>query len=182
MKHQNLVLPRKENCEKEVKVSCGYSSFQCLVKSFAFTLLCFAIGLSNFGPNGEFKCVAMAAVVEKLSVRGKEDEEKEGALRKNEHEFSDYTRRLLEVVSELLSRVEEVRNGNGDVKEVGKVLKAVNVKKEELQGEIMKGLYREIRELKRDKEELEKKAEETRTRPEYCGEVGRGDRENGGGV
>ncbi|PPD67159.1 hypothetical protein GOBAR_DD35964 [Gossypium barbadense] len=160
VKHQNLVLSRKENCEKEVKVSCGYSSFQCLVKSFAFTLLCFAIGLSNFGPNGEFKCVAMAAVVEKLSVRGKEDEEKEGALRKNEHEFSDYTRRLLEVVSELLSRVEEVRNGNGDVKEVGKVLKAVNVKKEELQGEIMKGLYREIRELKREKEELEKKAEE----------------------
>ncbi|KAK5786185.1 ATP-dependent zinc metalloprotease FtsH [Gossypium arboreum] len=160
VKHQNLVLSRKENCEKEVKVSCGYSSFQCLVKSFAFTLLCFAIGLSNFGPNGEFKCVAMAAVVEKLSVRGKEDEEKEGALRKNEHEFSDYTRRLLEVVSELLSRVEEVRNGNGDVKEVGKVLKAVKVKKEELQGEIMKGLYREIRELKREKEELEKKAEE----------------------
>ncbi|TYG46885.1 hypothetical protein ES288_D11G293000v1 [Gossypium darwinii] len=160
VKHQNLVLPRKENCEKEVKVSSGYSSFQCLVKSFAFTLLCFAIGLSNFSPNGEFKCVAMAAVVEKLSVRGKEEEEKEGALRKNEHEFSDYTRRLLEVVSELLSRVEEVRTGNGDVKEVGQVLKAVKVKKEELQREIMKGLYREFRELKREKEELEKKAEE----------------------
>ncbi|PPD87852.1 hypothetical protein GOBAR_DD15213 [Gossypium barbadense] len=105
VKHQNLVLPRKENCEKEVKVSSG--------------------------PNGEFKCVAMAAVVEKLSV-----------------------------VSELLSRVEEVRTGNGDVKEVGQVLKAVKVKKEELQREIMKGLYREFRELKREKEELEKKAEE----------------------
>lgn len=101
----------------------------------------------------------MAAVVEKVGVRGKE-EEKEGTLRKNEHEFSDYTRRLLEVVSGLLKRVEEVRNGNGDVREVGEMLKAVKVKKEALQGEIMGGLYSELRELKREKDELEKRAEE----------------------
>ncbi|XVF57066.1 hypothetical protein PTKIN_Ptkin06aG0173700 [Pterospermum kingtungense] len=159
VKNQNLALPGRESLDKEVKVSSGYFSFQCLVKNLAFTLLCFAIGLSNLSPNGEFKGVAMAAVVEKVGVRGKE-EEKEGTLRKNEHEFSDYTRRLLEVVSRLLRRVEEVRNGNGDVREVGEMLKAVKMKKEELQGEIMRGLYIELGELKREKEELEKRAEE----------------------
>ncbi|KAL4379473.1 hypothetical protein GQ457_02G033540 [Hibiscus cannabinus] len=159
VKDQNLVVPRRGDLEKEVKASSGFSSFQCLVKSLAFTLLCFAIGLSNFSPNGELKCVAMAAVVEKLGVRGKKEEKKEGAFRKNEHEFSDYTRRLLEVVSGLLRRVEEVRNGNGDVKDVGEVLKAVKVKKEQLQGEIMTELYRELRELRREKVELEKRAE-----------------------
>ncbi|KAK8712778.1 hypothetical protein V6N13_148006 [Hibiscus sabdariffa] len=66
---------------------------------------------------------------------------------------------LLEVVSGLLRRVEEVMNGNGDVKDIGEVLKAVKVKKEELQGEIMRGLYSELRGLKREKGELEKRAE-----------------------
>ncbi|KAK6243386.1 hypothetical protein QUC31_009795 [Theobroma cacao] len=159
VKHQNLILPRRENLEKEAKISSGYFSFQSLVKNLAFTLLCFAIGLSNLSPNGEFKGVAMAAIVEKVAVKGKE-EEKEGTFRKDEHEFSDYTRKLLEAVSGLLRKVEEVRNGNGDVNEVGEVLKAVRVKKEELQGEIMRGLYVELRELKREKEELEKRAEE----------------------
>ncbi|XWS58431.1 hypothetical protein CRYUN_Cryun08bG0033100 [Craigia yunnanensis] len=158
-KNISLTQPRMGTWEKEAKISSGYFSFQCLVKNLTFTLLCFAIGLSNLSPNGEFKGVAMAAVVEKVRVRGKE-EENEGTFRRNEHEFSDYTRRLLEAVSGLLRRVEEVRNGNGDVKEVGEGLKAVKLKKEELQGEIMRGLYRELRELKREKDGLEKRAEE----------------------
>ncbi|OMO84521.1 Peptidase M41 [Corchorus capsularis] len=159
VKHQNFVPPRKENLEKEAKVSYGYYSFQRLVKNLAFTLLCFAIGLSNLSPNGDFRGVAMAAVLEKVRLKGKE-EEKEGTLRKNDHEFSDYTRRLLEVVSRLLRRVEEVRNGNGDVKKVGDVLKAVKMKKEELQGEIMRRLFTEVMALKREKEGLDKRADE----------------------
>ncbi|XP_022719027.1 probable inactive ATP-dependent zinc metalloprotease FTSHI 5, chloroplastic [Durio zibethinus] len=157
VKNKILILPRREPWEEEAKISSGYFSFQCLVKNLAFTLLCFAIGLSNLSPNGEFKGVAMAAIVEKVRVRKKEAEKK-GTLRRNEHEFSDYTRRLLEVVSRLLRRVEGVRSGNGDVKEVGEVLKAVKVKKEELQGEIMRGLHGQLMELKKQKAELEKRA------------------------
>ncbi|XVE62702.1 hypothetical protein DITRI_Ditri06bG0140900 [Diplodiscus trichospermus] len=159
VKNHNLTLPRRETWEKEANISSGYFSFRCLVKSLAFTLVCFVLGLSNLSPNGEFNGVAMAAVVEKVRASGKE-EEKEELLRKNEHKFSDYTRRLLEVVSRLLRRVEEVRNGHGDLKEVGEELKAVKAKKEELQGEIMRGLYRELRELKGEKDELEKRADE----------------------
>ncbi|OMO96093.1 hypothetical protein COLO4_15521 [Corchorus olitorius] len=101
----------------------------------------------------------MAAVLEKVRPKGK-GEEKEGTLRKNDHEFSDYTRRLLQVVSRLLRRVEKVRNGNGDVKEVGNVLKAVKMKKEELQGQIMRRLFTEVMVLKREKEGLDKRADE----------------------
>lgn len=76
------------------------------------------------------------------------------------HEYSKYTKRLLETVSALLKSIEEVRRGNGDVKLVEAAWKAVREKKEELQEEILDSLDGELRELRRDKQVLVKRSDD----------------------
>ncbi|GLT78028.1 hypothetical protein SLA2020_495780 [Shorea laevis] len=108
---------------------------------------------ANFG-SCILKCIAKPMV--KDNVKGGE------AIRLSTkgHEYSDCTRRLLETVSGLLKSIEEVRRGNGDIKEVEAAWKAVQSKKEELQRGIMSELYVQVKELRREKVELEKRAEE----------------------
>lgn len=102
---------------------------------------------------------AIAATVAsevKLDNKGREIKT-EVVFKEKDHEYSDYTRRLLETVSNLLKIVEEVRGGNGDVKRAKLALKEVKMRKEELQDEIMSGMYTELRELRLEKEKLVKR-------------------------
>lgn len=102
---------------------------------------------------------AIAATVAsevKLDNKGREIETKV-VFKDKDHEYADYTRRLLETVSNLLKTVEEVRGGNGDVKRAKLALKEVKMRKEELQDEIMSGMYTELRELRLEKEKLVKR-------------------------
>lgn len=102
---------------------------------------------------------AIAATVAsevKLDNKGREIKT-EVVFKEKDHEYADYTRRLLETVSNLLKIVEEVRGGNGDVKRAKLALKAVKMRKEELQDEIMSGMYTELRELRLEKEKLVKR-------------------------
>lgn len=102
---------------------------------------------------------AIAATVAsevKLDNKGREIKT-EVVFKEKDHEYADYTRRLLETVSNLLKIVEEVRGGNGDVKRAKLALKAVKMRKEELQDEIMSGMYTDLRELRLEKEKLVKR-------------------------
>lgn len=102
---------------------------------------------------------AIAATVAsevKLDNKGREIKT-EVVFKEKDHEYADYTRRLLETVSNLLKIVEEVRGGNGDLKRAKLALKEVKMRKEELQDEIMSGMYTELRELRLEKEKLVKR-------------------------
>lgn len=156
--------PRRLKQEKELVFSNGFLSkpekgvFQCITRPIVLTLFCIAIG---FYPLGALPPLAVAdvAVASEVAVKKKEKKlNKESNLK--EHEFSNYTKSLLEEVSRLLKRIEEVRKGNGSVDEVKLVLKAVKGRKEELQREIMEGMYLEVRLLRKEKGKMENRSEE----------------------
>lgn len=140
-------------------VNCSESEGKMLkfiAKQTLLTLFCFAIG---FAPIRALRVSAQAAPVATEKVLDKKQNGKEKKLNSKGHEYSEFTQRLLVTVSGLITSVEEVRKGNGDLKQVDKALKAVKEKKGELQDEIMSGLYSEMRELKREKEKLIKRSE-----------------------
>ncbi|KAI9186330.1 hypothetical protein LWI28_016251 [Acer negundo] len=109
-----------------------------ITKSIVYAIVCIAVG---FSPFVSFKGVAIAAPVASGVV-------------------SDKKRELLETVSSVLRVIEEVRGGNGDEESVKSALKAVRVRKEELQNEIMSRLYEYLREMKKQKNELLKRGDE----------------------
>ncbi|KAK4851831.1 hypothetical protein QYF36_018762 [Acer negundo] len=134
-----------------------------ITKSIVYAIVCIAVG---FSPFVSFKGVAIAAPVASGVVSDKKervkrrDSESEFILKAKDHEYSDCTRRLLETVSSVLRVIEEVRGGNGDEESVKSALKAVRVRKEELQNEIMSRLYEYLREMKKQKNELLKRGDE----------------------
>lgn len=149
----------------ELVSSSGYSGktresvIQFVSKPLVYALFCIAIG---FSPIQSFQAPALAVPFlsdvrwkkKKVAVR-----EKELVLKSIDHEFSDYTRRLLETVSVLLKSVEKVRKENGDVAQVGTALDAVKKEKEKLQKEIMDGLYNDMKLLKKERDVLMKRAD-----------------------
>ncbi|KAJ4720911.1 ATP-dependent zinc metalloprotease FtsH [Melia azedarach] len=144
--------------EKSVAEASGIAkgkteSVSSVTRTIVYAVFCIAI---SFSPFIEFKVPAVAAPVAtevNLNRKGKVKEkegENELILKSKDHEYSDYTRRLLETVSSLLRTVEEVRRGNGDVNSLKSALKVVKVRKENLQDEIMSGMYTEVREMRRE--------------------------------
>lgn len=139
-----------------------------IARPIVFVLFCVALG---FFPAGKSRLRAIAAppaaalgVRERGKVKGANFSAKSNSKQSNvsiygDHVYSDYTRKLLETVSGLVKRVEEVRDGNGDVGDVESTLKEVRLKKEELIGQIMSGLHAELKELKGEKQELERSSE-----------------------
>ncbi|KAG6647320.1 probable inactive ATP-dependent zinc metalloprotease FTSHI 5, chloroplastic isoform X1 [Carya illinoinensis] len=129
-------------------------------KTIVYALFCTAIGFSPF--RGFRACAVAAPVVAKSILDRKENvkEQQSITVRSKGHEYSECTRRLLEVVSGLLRNIEEARRGNGEIKEVEEAWNAVKSKKEELQEGIMSELYVKVNQLKREKRELENRAEE----------------------
>lgn len=135
------------------------SVIQFVSKPLVYVLFCIAIG---FSPIHSFQAPALAVpfVSDVIWKKKKETlKEKEVVLKAVDHEFSDYTRRLLEIVSVLLKTIDKVRKENGDVAEVGTALDTVKVEKEKLQKEIMTGLYRDMRRLRKERDVLMKRAD-----------------------
>ncbi|XP_059633376.1 probable inactive ATP-dependent zinc metalloprotease FTSHI 5, chloroplastic [Cornus florida] len=141
----------KEN--KPVLLGVNYDDeniLQRIAKSIVFALVFIVIGLCPIR-GFQVPVIAAAPAASEVVQRTKS---------RKGHEYSDYTRRLLETVSVLIRSIEEVRSGNGDIKKVVVGLGEVKLKKEELQKEIMDGLDAELRELRRKKEVLSKQSEE----------------------
>ncbi|KAK7277800.1 hypothetical protein RJT34_22817 [Clitoria ternatea] len=115
-----------------------------LSKHLVRALFCFAVGISALGVFRAPPAFAFSAPWSFLSKRGSEKG------RANGHEYSDCTDRLLETVSGLLRAVDEVRKGNGEMREVEEALKAVKSKKEEMQKEIRGRLYPGLKKLRRE--------------------------------
>ncbi|KVH95811.1 AAA+ ATPase domain-containing protein [Cynara cardunculus var. scolymus] len=127
-------------------------------KPIAFTVFWIVIGLCPSG--GFYQKPAIAAPVTSESLKTNRRKSKQRVSNWKDHEFSEYTRRLLETVSGLVRVIEEVRSANGDLENVEVALKDVKLKKKELQDEIMSGLYAELRELRGNKLELDRKSGE----------------------
>lgn len=127
-----------------------------VAKPIAYALFCIFVGV--FCPVMGFQRRAVAAVAAApMAESGLREENEE-----NGHEFSRYTRRLLEAVSRLLKLIEEAKNGGKEVsaKNVEEGLKEVKMTKMELQEEIMNGLYGELRVLKGERDALMDRSEE----------------------
>ncbi|KNA05484.1 hypothetical protein SOVF_189840 [Spinacia oleracea] len=91
--------------------------------------------------------------------KGKIVKEEPTLLSCKEHEYSGHTRRLLESVSGVMKVMKAVREGESDVTDLEIALKGVKLKKNELQGEIMSGMYAELKILKGKKDGLVDKAD-----------------------
>lgn len=128
-----------------------------IAKPIVYTLFCIAVG---FVPFRTVKALAIAAQVVGERVLDKKTIGDEGESNLRGHEYSHCTRQLLEAVSGVLRSIEEARKGHSSVEEVEAALKAVKLKKEELQEGILNELYIQLRELKREKAALEKRLEE----------------------
>ncbi|EOA33079.1 hypothetical protein CARUB_v10016416mg [Capsella rubella] len=146
----NELLPSSETRE---------SVFQFVSRPLVYALFCIAIG---FSPIRSFQAPALAVPFVSDVIWKKKKEtvrEKEVVLKTVDHEFSEYTRRLLETVSGLLKTIDKVKKENGDIAEVGTALDAVKGDKEKLQKEIMSGLYRDMRRLRKERDVLMKRAD-----------------------
>lgn len=130
-----------------------------VTKCIVYTIFCIAVSFSSVIA---FKVPAFAAPVATETIKNEKDKRKEieVVLKSNDHEYSGRTRRLLETVSSLLRVIEEVRRGNGSIESVKLALKAVKVRKDELQDEIMRQMYTELKELRGEKVELMKRTAE----------------------
>ncbi|KAL5700933.1 putative inactive ATP-dependent zinc metalloprotease FTSHI 5 [Ranunculus cassubicifolius] len=122
--------------------------------SIVLTVFCVVI---SFFPIKGFQKPAIAISFTKLLSRN--ETKKKVESRYKEHEFTGYTKRLLETVSILLKSIEDVRVRKEDMIIVKKALKAVKLRKEELQDEIRSALYRELRVMKEEKMGLESQSE-----------------------
>ncbi|KAF5749128.1 hypothetical protein HS088_TW04G01091 [Tripterygium wilfordii] len=150
--------PKTSREQKEPESLNGFYSkskntiLQGIARPMVYALFCLAIG---FCPVGAFRSHAIAAPVASEVKMGKKEEKE---LSSKQHEYADYTRRLLEQVSSLLRCMEDVRRGNENLEKLESALKLVKSNKEKLQAEIMERLYIELRELKKEKGDLRKTA------------------------
>ncbi|KAJ9549345.1 hypothetical protein OSB04_021888 [Centaurea solstitialis] len=129
-------------------------------KPIAFTVFWIVIGLCPRLGFYQKPAIAIAAPVASEGLKTDRRKGKQGVSNWKEHEFSEYTGRLLETVSVLVRVIEEVRLGNGELKSVEVALQDVKLKKKEVQDELMKRLYSELWELRAPKLELERQAAE----------------------
>ncbi|XP_065852276.1 probable inactive ATP-dependent zinc metalloprotease FTSHI 5, chloroplastic isoform X2 [Euphorbia lathyris] len=155
------------------------SLIECITKPVVYALLCVAIGFCSIGTLPAYATVS--TVSSEVELKKNEKELNEESCSKD-HDYSDYTRSLLQEVSSLLKCIEETRRGNGGLWEVRSALKAVKAKKEGLQGQIMEELHSEVMELKKEKDSLENRAEEimdegVKLRREYESLQGSADKE-----
>lgn len=156
-RHKGVDLKEKPNASNLNCLELEGSVLKCIVRQTLVGLFCFAIGFASLCTPRACAIAAPVATQEALDQKRNKEEK---LLNSKDHQYSGYTRRLLEEVSVLLKRVEEAKKGNGDVKQVEKGLEVLKTKKAELQGEIMSGLYGELRELRRQKQELVNRSEE----------------------
>lgn len=128
-----------------------------VAKPIACALLYVFIGI--FCPFVGFRKPALAAAVAAAAPSAAVQREKS---EENGHKYSQYTRRLLGAVSQLLKIIEEARNEGKEDSTVAveKGLKEFKRTKADLQDELMSGFYSELRVLKEEKEALIDRSEE----------------------
>ncbi|XP_060175742.1 probable inactive ATP-dependent zinc metalloprotease FTSHI 5, chloroplastic isoform X2 [Lycium barbarum] len=132
----------------------SYNRQNPILKPIVYTLFSIAFGFCPFlGFQFPAAIAAPPPVVVEVIKKGKKGKVKE-------HLYSHCTKRLLDTVSELIKAIEKVKCGKEDVEYVEEKLKDVNLKRNELQEEIMKGLYSELRVLRGEKKALVKRSEE----------------------
>jgi len=70
--------------------------------------------------------------------------------KKNQHEYSDCTQKVLETVQSLLRTIEDVRKGKGDFEDVKRALEFVKLKKDEMANEILEKMHPVLMDLKEE--------------------------------
>ncbi|CAA6654379.1 unnamed protein product [Spirodela intermedia] len=131
-----------------------------LARPLTLALFCAAVGFLPFPVQRVHVLAAPAATVtSKDETRGKAGAKSE-VLSPLDHEFSSYTRRLLESVSVLLQRIEAVKLSKGNMNAVHEALREVKVKRKEVQKEVLDVLNSELRLLRKEKLELVKQSGE----------------------
>lgn len=114
---------------------------------------CIAVGFLPI-PTAGIRALAVAATVQSRKEKTRNSDAS------MDHEFSEYTRKLLADVSVLLQRIEKVRSSRGDMDGVREALRAVKKKRKEVQEEVLRKLNLELRELQREKMQLVKRSED----------------------
>lgn len=131
-----------------------------LARPLTLALFCAAVGFLPFPAQRVHVLAAPAATVtSKDETRGKAGAKSE-VLGPLDHEFSSYTRRLLESVSVLLQRIEDVRLSKGSMNAVHEALREVKIRRKEVQKEVLDVLNSELRLLRKEKLELVKRSGE----------------------
>ncbi|RZS04559.1 hypothetical protein BHM03_00034907 [Ensete ventricosum] len=150
----SLTLPDRRSSEKSPDLSglCA-AVLHNARKPLAFLFFCVAVGFLPI-PTAGIRALAAAATVQSRK------EKTRNSQTLKDHEFSEYTRKLLADVSILLQRIEEVKSSRGDMDGVREALKAVKNKRKEVQEEVLGKLNLELRELQREKMELVKRSED----------------------
>lgn len=156
--------------EKEEVLRNADEVFDKITKRVLVAVFCFVVGLCSFGGILKPRVVLAAPVATEVVKKSKKSKVKEKELsevRESEKVlkpvsgdyYSDYTKRLLEIVSGLLSSIKEVEAGKGDVEDVKVWLKNVKVKKQELQDELLRKFDKELDIWKEEVDVLTRKSD-----------------------
>ncbi|KAG9445869.1 hypothetical protein H6P81_011997 [Aristolochia fimbriata] len=117
-----------------------------LQKTLALALFCVTL---SFFPSRGLQMPANAVSLVDFIPRRLVKNNKDSNLA--EHGFSGYTRRLLEKVSVLHQRIDDVKLDKATMKDVKEALKEVKLCREELQKEVLRAMNTETREMRREK-------------------------------
>ncbi|KAK1316743.1 hypothetical protein QJS10_CPA05g00266 [Acorus calamus] len=129
-------------------------------KPIALTLFCIAVG---FAPFCAWQPRSIAAPVVADVLRADSKKKKTSTTEDSkfkDHEFSGHTRRLLEKVSVLLKRAEDVKSGKVEFEAVEDALTEVKSRRRELQEEILGLVNKELSALKGNRVMLIKRSGE----------------------
>ncbi|CAM8925447.1 unnamed protein product [Rhodiola kirilowii] len=146
-----VALEEKFEAELKKKVDCIENAVNYVTKSALLGLFCIVVG---FFP---FRRHHVSAIAAPWTTREARLETEERVERR--HDYDEYTKRLLKVVSDLIRVVEEVKKGSGDIVDVENALKEVKLSKRKLEGELMSCFYAEFEKLKKEKDEMVKRSE-----------------------
>ncbi|PIA61144.1 hypothetical protein AQUCO_00300576v1 [Aquilegia coerulea] len=142
--------------DKSLSFRCEEDNvFNCIRNSIVLTVFCIVV---SFFPVKLLQKPAIAIPFVGLLSREKKETKEESKWK--EHEFAGYTKRLLETVSVLLKSIEDVRSSKGNMNDVKKALKVVELKKSEFQEEIRSALNAELEVMVKERKALVKRSEE----------------------
>ncbi|XP_068666932.1 probable inactive ATP-dependent zinc metalloprotease FTSHI 5, chloroplastic isoform X2 [Aristolochia californica] len=142
--------PLLDGCsQKNSKITSNF-----MQKSLALALFCITV---SFFPYHGVQMPACSAPL--VDVIPKRQVKKKKNSNFGDHEFSRYTRRLLEKVSILLQRIDEVKSDKANMNDVKEALKEVKLCQRSLQEEVLRALNTETGEMRREKSELIRRSE-----------------------
>ncbi|KAI5398282.1 probable inactive ATP-dependent zinc metalloprotease FTSHI 5, chloroplastic [Lathyrus oleraceus] len=141
-RNETVLAVTRQNQEERTTIS------ECLTKELVRSLFCFAVGVSAFGA---FR-IAPALAIPTMPWVVFSDKKK---VKRNTHEYSDCTKRVLETVPGLLRSIEEARKGDADMEAVRRALDVVRLEKEKSEREILERMHPQLMDLKKELQKLE---------------------------